>query len=97
MFQNPYANLLAQNQYYNPQMNNQQIYPQEQTQNLIRVKFTFHYGSIQMKSAWTNLLTGISIYIPLWFYSNQHREPLMVLIINLHSTMVLFKFFYPYS
>ena len=37
MFQNPYANLLAQNQYYNPQMNNQQIYPQEQTQNLIRV------------------------------------------------------------
>ena len=43
---------------------------QEQTQNLIRVKFTFHYGSIQMKSAWTNLLTGISIYIPLWFYSN---------------------------
>ena len=37
MFQNPYANLLAQNQYYNPQMNNQQIFPQEQTQNLIRV------------------------------------------------------------
>ena len=37
MFQNPYANLLAQNQYYNPQMNNQQIYSQEQTQNLIRV------------------------------------------------------------
>ena len=37
MFQNPYANLLAQNQYYNPQMNNQQIYQQEQTQNLIRV------------------------------------------------------------
>ena len=36
MFQNPYANLLAQNQYY-PQMNNQQIFPQEQTQNLIRV------------------------------------------------------------
>ena len=23
-----------------------------------------------MKSAWTNLLTGISIYIPLWSYSN---------------------------
>lgn len=37
MFQNPYANLLAQNQYYNPQMNNQQIYSQEQIQNLIRV------------------------------------------------------------
>ena len=37
MFQNPYANLLAQNQYYNPQMNNQQIYPQGQTQSLIRV------------------------------------------------------------
>ena len=37
MFQNPYANLLAQNQYYNPQMNNQQIFPQEQPQNLIRV------------------------------------------------------------
>ena len=37
MFQNPYANLLAQNQYYNQQMNNQQIFPQEQTQNLIRV------------------------------------------------------------
>ena len=37
MFQNPYANLLAQNQYYNPQMNNQQIFTQEQTQNLIRV------------------------------------------------------------
>ena len=37
MFQNPYANLLAQNQYYNSQMNNQQIFPQEQTQNLIRV------------------------------------------------------------
>ena len=37
MFQNPYANLLAQNQYYNPQMNNQQSFPQEQTQNLIRV------------------------------------------------------------
>ena len=37
MFQNPYANLLAQNQYYNHQMNNQQIFPQEQTQNLIRV------------------------------------------------------------
>ena len=37
MFQNPYANILAQNQYYNPQMNNQQIFPQEQTQNLIRV------------------------------------------------------------
>ena len=37
MFQNPYANLIAQNQYYNPQMNNQQILPQEQTQNLIRV------------------------------------------------------------
>ena len=37
MFQNPYANLIAQNQYYNQQMNNQQIFPQEQTQNLIRV------------------------------------------------------------
>ena len=37
MFQNPYANLLAQNQYYNPQMNNQQIFQQEQQQNLIRV------------------------------------------------------------
>ena len=37
MFQNPYANLLAQNQYCSPQMNNQQIFPQEQTQNLIRV------------------------------------------------------------
>ena len=36
MFQNPYANLLAQSQYYS-QMNNQQIFPQEQTQNLIRV------------------------------------------------------------
>ena len=37
MFQNPYANILAQNQYHNPHMNNQQIFPQEQTQNLIRV------------------------------------------------------------
>lgn len=37
MFQNPYANLLAQNQYYNPQMNNQQFFQQEQPQSLIRV------------------------------------------------------------
>ena len=36
MFQNPYANLLAQNQYYNPQMNNQPL-PQQITQNPIRV------------------------------------------------------------
>ena len=52
-------------------------------------KFTFHYGSILI----TNNILNDSldmIYIPLWFYSNIANCTPLLVIRDLHSTMVLF-------
>ena len=55
--------------------------------------FTFHYGSIQISSTVIVHTTIMEIYIPLWFYSNIKKLEFIVLVKNLHSTMVLFKWF----
>ena len=54
--------------------------------------FTFHYGSIQIYSRSINRCGNITIYIPLWFYSNAYQGlGNNKQGANLHSTMVLFK------
>ena len=53
--------------------------------------FTFHYGPIQIELTFHQLRIS-KIYIPLWSYSNTLIILCMNLILNLHSTMVLFKY-----
>ena len=54
------------------------------------LSFTFHYGPIQINSA-DSRFHFFAIYIPLWSYSNQESAPAWFDLIDLHSTMVLFK------
>ena len=54
--------------------------------------FTFHYGPIQMATQDTLVWAANLIYIPLWSYSNQRNQnDTYICILDLHSTMVLFK------
>ena len=55
-------------------------------------KFTFHYGPIQISIDKVIFCVIIMIYIPLWSYSNFMLLFHLLIKINLHSTMVLFKF-----
>ena len=55
-------------------------------------RFTFHYGSIQIRTT-TQPQPLVQIYIPLWFYSNCITNVrAKLLFLDLHSTMVLFKY-----
>ncbi len=55
--------------------------------------FTFHYGPIQIIFRTIPVNRKNWIYIPLWSYSNYYTIGQTLFIqINLHSTMVLFKF-----
>ena len=59
--------------------------------NEIKYQFTFHYGPIQISKRYIIIFIFISIYIPLWSYSNFLELGLFNRGYNLHSTMVLFK------
>ena len=56
------------------------------------LRFTFHYGPIQICFRRLQLLSDCLIYIPLWSYSNLNLAQLRrTSKSDLHSTMVLFK------